>query len=147
MFRHPAKPGKRPRVRTLEELRPLFRQGRYRLGPHTIRHAACEGFAEKDVVAAALYGQELLRYLEDERTLVLGYICPSYQVRIPLHVVLEYARPRWVDVVTAFIPTHAHSAVSRTRLAEMLRYDQAPTKRQTTRGVRWGGVLEADTKV
>ncbi len=134
---------KRLRVRTLEELRPLVRGGRYRLCPHALRHASCEGFSEKDVVAAALYGRELLRYLEDERLLVLGYICPSYEVRIPLHVVLEYACPRWVDIVTAFIPAHAHSAVSRTRLAEMLRYDKLPTKRQETRGVRYGGPEEA----
>lgn len=129
----------RRRVRTLEELRPLFRDGRYRLGPHVLKHAACEGFAEKDVVAAALFGHELVRYTEDERLLVLGYIHPSPQVRIPLHVVLEYARPRWVDVITAFIPEKPHHAVSRRRLAELLRYDQPPTRRQAARGVRWGG--------
>lgn len=134
---HPT--SKRVRVRTLSELRPLVQEGRYRLGPHVLKHAACEGFAEKDVVAAALFGQELVRYTEDERLLVLGYICPSIEVRIPLHVVLEYARPKWVDMVTAFIPTHPHSAVSRTRLAEMLRYDHPPTRRQAARGVRWGG--------
>lgn len=131
---------RRPRVRTLLELRPLVKQGNYRIGPHALRHASCEGFAEKDMVAAALYGQELVRYLEDERLLALGYICPSPEVRIPLHVVLEYAHPRWVDIVTAYIPTDAHRAVSRTRLAELLRYDKAPTRRQEVRGVRWGGV-------
>lgn len=131
---------KRPRVRTLVELRPLVREGRYRVGPHALRHASCEGFAEKDIVAAALYGQELVRYLEDERLLALGYICPSPDVKIPLHVVLEYSRTRWVDVVTAFIPERAHRAVSRTRLAELLRYDQPPTRRQELRGVRWGGL-------
>lgn len=130
---------KRPRVRTLLDLQPLVEQGHYRVGPHALRHASCEGFAEKDMVAAALYGQELTRYLEDERLLALGYIYVSPVVRIPLHVVLEYTRPRRVDFVTAYIPEHAHRAVSRTRLAEMLRYDQAPTRRQELRGVRWGG--------
>ena len=129
----------RLRIRTLDDLRPLVQDGRYRVGPHALKHAACEGFAEKDMVAAAMYGQELVRYLEDERLLALGYICPSPEVRIPLHVVLEYARPRWVDVVTAYIPAKAHSPVSRTRLAELLRYDHLPTRRQTLRGVRWGG--------
>ena len=129
----------RRRVRTLDDLRPLVQDGRYRVGPHALKHAACEGFAEKDMVAAAMYGQELIRYLEDERLLTLGYICPSPEVRIPLHVVLEYARPRWVDILTAYIPVKAHSPVSRTRLAELLRYDQPPTRRQTLRGVRWGG--------
>lgn len=129
----------RLRVRTLDDLRPLVQEGRYRVGPHAHRHAACEGFAEKDMVAAALYGQELVRYLEDERLLALGYICPSPEVKIPLHVVLEYARPRWVDIVTAYIPVKAHSPVSRTRLAELLRYDHPPTRRQALRGVRWGG--------
>lgn len=130
---------KRPRVRTLQELRPLVQDGCYRVGPHALRHASCEGFSEKDMVGAALYGQELARYLEDERLLALGYIHPSPAVKIPLHVVLEYTRPRQVDFVTAYIPARAHHAVSRTRLAEILRYDQAPTRRQELRGVRWGG--------
>ena len=80
-----------------------------------------------------------VRYLEDERLLALGYIRPSPEVKIPLHVVLEYARPRWVDFVTAYIPVKAHRPISRTRLAELLRYDQLPTRRQTLRGGRWGG--------
>jgi len=126
-------PVKRPRVRTLEELRPLVRAGRYRLAPHAVRHAACEGFTEQDVVAAALYGRELVRYLCDERLLVLGYIYPSPDVRIPLHVVLEYAKPRWVDVVTAFIPTDAHHVVSRSRHAQMLRYDREPVHKEAAR--------------
>lgn len=115
---------KRPRVRTLAELRPLVREGHYRLARHAVRHAACEGFTERDIVASVLYGRELLRYVEDERLLVLGTIRPSPTVTIPLHVVLEYARPRWVDVVTAFIPKEPHRAVSRARLAHMLRYDR-----------------------
>lgn len=121
---------KRPRVRTLEELRPLIREGRYRIGPHASRHATCEGFAEQDILAVALYGKELLRYLEDERLLILGYIHPSPSVAIPLHVVLEYAKPRWVDVVTAFIPSQAHRVVSRARLAEMLRHDRDEPRSQ-----------------
>jgi hypothetical protein len=114
---------KRPRVRTLADLRPFVREGRYRIAPHAVNHA-CEGFTEKDMVAAILYGRELLRYLQDERLLVLGYIRPSPAVSIPLHVVLEYAKPRWVDVVTAFIPTNPHQVMSRARLAQFLRYDR-----------------------
>lgn len=121
---------KRPKVRTLEELQPLIREGRYRIGTHAVRHAACEGFTEKDIVGSLLYGRELVRYLEDERLLVLGFIHPSPEVKIPLHVVVEYAKPRWLDIVTAFIPEEAHRVVSRTRLAEMIRYDRAdkPTR-------------------
>ncbi|HEX7021239.1 MAG TPA: hypothetical protein VF171_00170 [Trueperaceae bacterium] len=118
------RPAKRCRVRSLGELRPLVKEGRYRVGPHASKHAACEGFTEQDMVKAVLYGKELLRYLEDERMLVLGYICPSPNVKIPLHVVLDYAKPRWVDVVTAFIPDDAHRVISRARLAELLRYDR-----------------------
>ena len=114
----------RPRVRTLQDLKPHMREGRYRIGPHATKHAACEGFTERDIVATVLYGRELLRYSQDERLLVLGWISPSPTVKIPLHVVLEYAKPRWVDVVTAFIPNEAHRVVSRARLAEMLRYDR-----------------------
>jgi hypothetical protein len=115
---------KRPRVRTLEELRPLVRDGRYRIGSHALRHASCEGFTENDMVGSVLYGRELIRYLQDERLLALGYLKPSPEVTIPLHVVLEYSKPRWVDIVTAFIPRDAHRVVSRARLAEMLCYDR-----------------------
>ena len=119
---------KRPRVRTLQELQPLVKRGDYRICAHAVKHTACEGFTERDIVGTVLYGRELLRYVYDERLLVLGYIRPSVNVQIPLHVVLEYAKPRWVDVVTAFIPKDAHHAVSRERLAEMLRYDRAPKR-------------------
>lgn len=112
------------KVRTLEELRPLIREGNYRIGPHAARHAMCEGFTEQDMVGGLLYGRELLRYTEDQRLLVLGYIHPSPVVKIPLHVVIEYARHRWVDIVTAFIPQEAHQITSRARLADMLRYDR-----------------------
>lgn len=119
---------KRPRIRTLEELRPLVKEGRYRVGSHAAKHAACEGFSERDIVDAILYGRELMRYVHDERLLALGYICPSPAVRIPLHVVLEYKKPRWVDIVTAFIPEEPHRVVSRARLAECLRHDRHMTR-------------------
>ncbi len=122
--KHHSKTGKKVRVRTLDELRPYARKGWYRVAPHAHKHALCEGFTEQDIVAAMLYGRELVRYLEDERLLALGFIRPSPQVNIPLHVVLEYSKPRWVDVVTAFVPKDAHRVISRTRLAEMLRYDR-----------------------
>ena len=129
---------RRPKKRTLEELRPLVRDGRYRICPHALRHAMCEGFTEQDMVGAVLYGKELLRYTQDARLLVLGYIHPSPQVKIPLHVVLEYAKPRHVDVVTAFIPLEAHRVVSRARLAEMLRHDRhEPAVRLTGVGARY----------
>ncbi len=124
VFRQDHQQSKRPKVRTLSDLQPLVRAGRYRICSHAAKHAACEGFTEKDMVAALLYGRELLRYVQDERLLVLGFIQPSPAVRIPLHVVVEYAKPRHVDVVTAFIPAEAHRVVSRARLAELLRYDR-----------------------
>ena len=116
--------GTRLRKRTLSDLQPLVRDGRYRIGPHASKHATCEGFTEQDILAAVYYGRELMRYVQDERLLVLGFIRPSPEVHIPLHVVLEYSTPRWVDVVTAFIPMEPHRVVSRTRLAEALRYDR-----------------------
>ena len=113
---------RRPAVRSLEELRPYVRDGRYRLGPHATRHALAEGFTERDVVMTLLHGRELARYLDDRRLLVLGWLPAGRQVRLPLHVVVEYGRPRWVDVVTAFIPRDPHRVVSRRRLAQMLRH-------------------------
>jgi hypothetical protein len=122
---------RRPARRTLEELRPHVRDGRYRLGPHAVRHAASEGFEERDVVMALLHGRELARYLDDQRLLVLGWVPVSPSVRVPLHVVAGYGRPRWVDVVTAFVPRDPHRVVSRRRLAELLRHDRdAPVVRR-----------------
>ncbi len=115
---------RKPKIRTLEDLRPLIKEGKYRIGPHAHNHALSEGFNESDMVGSILYGKELMRYVLDERILVLGQISPSPTVKIPLHVVLEYSKPRWVDIVTAFVPKRPHRPVSRGRLAEMLRYDK-----------------------
>jgi hypothetical protein len=120
----------RPRRRVLEDLRPWVREGRYRIAPHAVRHAAAEGFTERDIVATVLHGRELVRYLEDERLLVLGWLPVSAQVKLPLHVVLEFAKPRFVDVVTAFIPRDPHRAPSRARLAEVLRWDGHEPRRE-----------------
>lgn len=111
--------------RTLEDLKPHVRDGRYRLARHAVRHATAEGFTEQDVVATLLMGRELVRYLEDERLLVLGWLAVSPSVRVPLHVVAEFSKPRFVEVVTAFIPDDPHRALSRERLAEVLRWDKA----------------------
>jgi hypothetical protein len=110
--------------RKLEYLRPLIREGRYRIGSHANKHAMCEGFTEQDMVEVMLSGYELLHYWQDKRLLVLGYIALSDSVKIPLHVVMEYAKPRWVDIVTAFIPAEPHQITSRARLAELSRHDR-----------------------
>jgi hypothetical protein len=122
----PHGPPRPPRAvaRTLEDLRPHVREGRYRLGPHAVRHAAAEGFVERDVVMTLLHGRELARYVHDRRLLVLGWVPAGPEVRVPLHVVVAYGRPRWVDVVTAFVPRDPHRVVSRSRLAELLRHDR-----------------------
>ncbi len=128
----PTPPPRRPARRSLDELRPFVRDGRYRIGPHAVRHALSEGFTERDVVMTLLHGRELARYLDDRRLLVLGWLPVSPQVRLPLHVVAEYGRPRWVDVVTAFIPADPHRVVSRRRLAELVRPDAADAGRPTS---------------
>jgi hypothetical protein len=87
-------------------------------------HAASEGFAELDIVRTVLYGRELARYWKDERLLVLGYIPVGPTVKIPLHVVHEFSKSRWVDVVTAFMPHDPYMVMSRERLAEVLRYNR-----------------------
>ncbi len=118
---------RKPRRRVLEDLRPLVRDGKYRIARHAVRHAAAEGFTEHDMIATILHGRELVRYLEDERLLVLGWVPVSSEVKLPLHVVLEFSKPRFVDVVTAFIPRDPHRAPSRARLADVLRYDEHET--------------------
>jgi hypothetical protein len=114
--------------RKLEQLRPLVREGHYRIGSHATKHAVCEGFSEQDMIEVILSGNELLHYWEDKRLLVLGYIELSASVRIPLHVVMEYGKPRWVDIVTAFIPAEPHQITSRARLAELSRHDRHERK-------------------
>lgn len=126
----------RLRRRALEDLRPLVRQGRYRIASHANRHATSEGFTERDIVATVLHGRELVRYLEDERLLVLGWLPVSSEVRLPLHVVVEFSRPRFVDVVTAFIPEDPHRVLSRARLAEVLRWDGHEVRHERVGGQR-----------
>jgi len=121
------------KLRRLSDLVPHLREGRYRLGPHVARHMRAEGFTELDVVRAVEYGRELAVYPEDARMLVLGYIVVSPRLKLPLHVVLEYGRPRFVDIVTAFIPKDPHRVYSRARIALLLRFDGARTK------VEWSG--------
>jgi len=75
-------------------------------------HAVSEGFTEPDIGKTILYGRELIRYWEDERLLALGYIAFSKTVKMLLHVVLEFSKPKWVDVKTAFIPRGLHRVMS-----------------------------------
>ncbi|WP_457637085.1 DUF4258 domain-containing protein [Oceanithermus sp.] len=112
-----------PKIRRLDSLLPLVEQGLYRLGPHVARHMVQEGFDERDLLQALRWGRELAVYPEDERMLVLGYMIFGSRLKLPLHIVLDYSRPRWVDIVTAFIPDRPHHVYSRARLAALIRYD------------------------
>ncbi len=129
------------KLRRLSDLVPYVREGRYRIGPHVARHMRAEGFTELDVVRAIEYGRELAVYPEDARMLVLGYIVVSPRLKLPLHVVLEYRKPRFVDIVTAFIPKDPHRVYSRARLALLVRFDGARYEEEwvaprATRGAR-----------
>ncbi|HHO58431.1 DUF4258 domain-containing protein [Oceanithermus sp.] len=125
-----------PKIRRLHTLLEHIEAGRYRLGPHVARHMLQEGFLERDVLTALRWGRELAVYPEDARMLVLGYMVFGGRVKLPLHVVLEYARPRWVDIVTAFIPERPHRVYSRARLAALLRFDGG------REAVEWAGAGE-----
>ncbi len=125
-----------PKIRRLHTLLEHIEGGRYRLGPHVAQHMLQEGFLERDVLTALRWGRELAVYPEDARMLVLGYMVFGGRVKLPLHVVLEYAKPRWVDIVTAFIPERPHRVYSRARLAALLRFDGG------REAVEWAG----DTK-
>ncbi|WP_038056281.1 DUF4258 domain-containing protein [Thermus amyloliquefaciens] len=113
------------KLRRLEDLLPHLREGRYRLGPHVAKHMLQEGFTELDVLRALEWGRELAIYPEDQRMLVLGYMVFPPRLKLPLHVVLEYATPRHVDIVTAFIPKEPYRVYSRARLAAIVRFDGA----------------------
>lgn len=122
---------KRPKIRRLEELIPIIREGRYRIGNHVARHMLQEGFIEHDVLQAVEWGREMAVYPEDQRMLVLGYMIFPPNLKLPLHVVLEYREHRWVDIITAFIPKKPHQVYSRGRIAAIVRYDG------TFEEVRW----------
>lgn len=111
------------KIRRLHSLLEHIETGRYRIGPHAVRHMLQEGFLERDVLTALRWGRELAVYPEDARMLVLGYMVFAGRLKLPLHVVLDYAKPRWVDIVTAFIPERPHHVYSRARLAALLRFD------------------------
>ena len=119
------------KIRRLEELLTHLKEGRYRIGPHVAKHMIQEGFTELDVIQATQWGRELAVYPEDQRMLVLGYMAFPPRLRLPLHVVLEYAQPRWVDIVTAFIPREPHRVYSRARVAALVCFDGEVEK------VRW----------
>lgn len=121
--------------RTLDELRPLIWEGRYTLKSHAARHAIAEGFTELDIVRTLETGRELAIYPEDARMLVLGYITVG-QLRIPLHVVVDYSPHRWLDVVTAFIPEHPYRVMSRERVAILLEHDRGGGLRERQVGPR-----------
>ncbi|GAA5335451.1 DUF4258 domain-containing protein [Thermus thalpophilus] len=125
------------KLRRLPDLLPHLREGRYRLGPHVAKHMLQEGFTELDILRALEWGRELCIYPEDQRMLVLGYMVFPPRLRLPLHVVLEYAKPRHVDIVTAFIPKEPYRVYSRKRLAAILRFDGALEE------VRWSLPKEA----
>ncbi|GEM90129.1 DUF4258 domain-containing protein [Oceanithermus desulfurans] len=125
-----------PKIRRLHTLLEHIEAGRYRLGPHVARHMLQEGFLERDVLTALRWGRELAVYPEDARMLVLGYMVFGGRVKLPLHVVLEYAKPRWVDIVTTFIPERPHRVYSRARLAALLRFDGG------REAVEWAGAGE-----
>lgn len=125
------------KFRRLTDLLPHLREGRYRLGPHVAKHMLQEGFTELDVLRALEWGRELAIYPEDQRMLVLGYMIFPPRLKLPLHVVLEYATPRHVDIVTAFIPKEPYRVYSRARLAAILRFDGALEE------VRWSRPKEA----
>jgi hypothetical protein len=111
------------RIRRLGELLPLLREGRYRIGPHVAKHMLQEGFIEHDILQAIQWGREMAVYPQDGRMLVLGYMIFPPNLKLPLHVVLEYHQPRQVDIVTAFIPQKPYDIYSRGRVAAILRFD------------------------
>lgn len=111
------------RIRRLEELLPLLKEGRYRVGNHVARHMVQEGFTELDVIKALEWGRELAVYPADSRMLVLGYLVAPPSLRLPMHVVVEYNQPRMLEIVTAFIPREPHRVYSRARLAALMRFD------------------------
>jgi hypothetical protein len=125
-------------------MRPASLIDRYAVKCHAARHARAEGFTETDMVHVLENGRELAVYPEDSRMLVLGYITFSPQLRIPLHVVVDYSGYRWLDIVTAYIPDQPYRVVSRERVAILVSEDRERTirprePRSRPRGLRFKG--------
>ncbi len=130
---------------SLIDLQELIWHGRYSVKSHAARHARAEGFTETDMIHVLEHGRELAVYPEDKRMLVLGYISFSPQLRIPLHVVVDYSPYRWLDIVTAYIPDQPYRVVSRERVAILVSEEKERTirprdNRSRPRGWRFKGL-------
>jgi hypothetical protein len=88
----------------IEIVREKVRSGNYVLGSHAALHALKEGFERDHIVEAILEGSVIEEYRDEKRLLVCGKTTLSQNVTIYLHAVCEYAKPKYIEIITAYIP-------------------------------------------
>jgi Domain of unknown function (DUF4258) len=88
----------------IEIIREKVRTGDYILKSHVALHALKEGFEREHIVEAMLEGAIIEEYADEKRALICGKTTLSRNVTIYLHVVCEYTNPKYIEIITAYIP-------------------------------------------
>jgi hypothetical protein len=88
----------------IEIIRERVRTGNYILKSHVALHALKEGFVREHIVEAILEGAIIEEYPNERRVLICGKTSLSRNAGIYLHTVCEYANPKYIEIVTAYIP-------------------------------------------
>ena len=88
----------------IETIRQLVRRQRYQVKLHAVQHALKEGFGEREMVEAILFGRLIEEYPSRQRVLICGQTTLGADISIYLHVVCEQNYPDQIEFVTAYIP-------------------------------------------
>jgi len=88
----------------IEVIREKVRAGSYILKSHVALHALKEGFEREHIVEAILEGAVIEEYKDEKRVLICGGTTLSQNAKIYLHAVCEYANPKYIEIITAYIP-------------------------------------------
>ncbi len=88
----------------IEIIREKVRDGNYIFGSHAALHALKEGFEREHILEAMLAGTIIEEYSEEKRALICGKTAISQNVTIYLHAVCEYLNPKYIEIITAYIP-------------------------------------------
>jgi len=84
----------------IKQIRVKVSSGHFAVDDHALTEALKEGILVDDMVYAIMHGKIIEDYPERSRCLIFANL-PS---GLPLHVVVEYAWPEEVNIITTYIP-------------------------------------------